>query len=158
MKPPRKLRTPLPPSSPPRPSSPPLEFPESEEEIVPTSDETELEINPNEVPALRSMHERDLSQLTDPAAKAECERLWNALPKPPPPGHLVEHWCQIDTLIKACSNSASSTSTPTAISPSSRMRNNNREAEYIQRKEKRRAGPNKSTRVLRSQKEKKDTT
>ncbi|KAE9387093.1 hypothetical protein BT96DRAFT_948633 [Gymnopus androsaceus JB14] len=147
----KKPRSPLPPSSPPPPSSPtPLESPESDKEIVPASDDTEVEMNRNEASALLSMHQRDLSQLTNPVAKADCERLWQALPNYPRPGQLVEHWNQVDALIKADSNS-NATEFP-SVPTSSSAPENIREAQSLRRREKRRAGPNESTRVLRSQK------
>lgn len=152
-KPPRKkLRSPLPPSSPPPTSSPThLEFSESNEEIVPnSSDDTEVEMNQNEGSALLSMHQRDLDQLTNPVAKAECERLWQALPNHPRPGQLVEHWNQVDALIKA--DSISNVTESPSVPISSSTPQDIREARSLQRREKRRAGTNESTRVLRSQK------
>lgn len=163
---PPRLPLPLPPSSPPRASTPPLDFPSSdEEEIVPTSDDIEIEElkSPHSTPALYSMHERHLRQLTDPAGKAECERLWNALPRPLSAGDLAAHWFQVNELMKA---SASRSSPNVSRSPgiakliptsSSTMRQGHRESKSVQRKEKRREGVNQSTRVLRSQKTKKVT-
>ncbi|KAE9382514.1 hypothetical protein BT96DRAFT_1010519 [Gymnopus androsaceus JB14] len=81
---PKKLHSPLPSSSPPPPLSPaPLEQSRSNNEIVPTSDDNEVKIEWKESLALANMHQRDLAQLNNPIAKAECKHLWQALPSYP---------------------------------------------------------------------------
>ncbi|KAE9389504.1 hypothetical protein BT96DRAFT_1003146 [Gymnopus androsaceus JB14] len=98
----QELHSPLPSSSPPPPLSPaPLEQSHSDNEIVPTSNDNEVEIERKESLALANMHQRDLAQLNNPAAKAECERLWQALPSYPRPVELLEYWNAVEVLIKA---------------------------------------------------------